>query len=165
MNHMILKLLKQDGTSEAKVIELLLGFWRPFDFGRESDATPPDVTLQSVIFESLDKNRWACCLSVLVKYAAELCPRSGHEAKAEVMQRLAHITSVELGGKTNESQDADNKLDQWLMCAMFHAAAMTLGRSHLEACEIMFTELAASFIDEVSSSDTEGKAKWKVLYG
>ncbi|CAL2248063.1 unnamed protein product [Prunus armeniaca] len=115
------------------------------------------------MFESLDNNRWACCLSELVKYAAELCPRSGHEAKAEVMQRLAHITSVELGGKANQSQDADNKLDQWLMCA--HAAAMTLGRSHLEACEIMFTGLAASFIDEVSSSETEGKPKWKVLYG
>ena len=34
------------------------------------------------------------------------------------MQRLAHITPVDLGGKAH-SQDADNKLDQWLMYAMF----------------------------------------------
>ncbi|KAI4352336.1 hypothetical protein L6164_006599 [Bauhinia variegata] len=138
---------------------------RPFDLRRESDAIPSEVTLQSIIFESPDKNRWARCLSELVKYAAELCPSSVQDARVEVMQRLAHITSVELGGKAHQSQDTDNKLDQWLMYAMFvcssqvHAATMALGHSHLEACEIMFGELA-SLIEEVSS-ETEGKPKWK----
>nr|XP_043633528.1 protein furry homolog-like [Erigeron canadensis] len=92
---------------------------RPFDLRRESDVIPPDATLETMLFECHDKNRWPQCLSELVKYGALLCPHSVQEAKLEISKRLALVTPVELGGKASQIQDADNKLDQWLMYAMF----------------------------------------------
>lgn len=63
------------------------------------------------------------------------------------MQRLVHITPIELGGKAHLSQDADNKLDQWLMYAMFVFSCPPSARESggtlvtKELCHLIFPSL------------------------
>ncbi|KAJ7549297.1 hypothetical protein O6H91_07G048400 [Diphasiastrum complanatum] len=92
------------------------GKW--YEMRKDWDIIPQDLTLQSVL-EGPDKGRWARCLSELVKYCAELCPLAVQGARLEVVERLAHITTIELGGKATASHDSDSRLDQWHMYSMF----------------------------------------------
>ncbi|KAD7479458.1 hypothetical protein E3N88_02594 [Mikania micrantha] len=103
-----------------------------WDSNQESDVAPPDATLEVMLSDNHDKIRWARCLSELVKYGALLCPSSVQEAKVQITKRLALVTPVELGGKAHQIQDADNKLDQWLMYAVF-ACSCPLDREESDA--------------------------------
>ncbi|GAA0169625.1 hypothetical protein LIER_40794 [Lithospermum erythrorhizon] len=79
--------------------------------GSVIDSVPVDVTLYSILFDSPDKNKWARCLSELVKYVAVICPSSVQEAKLQVI----HITPTEMGGKAHKLLNTDKMLPLWLL--------------------------------------------------
>eukprot|EP00897_Mesotaenium_endlicherianum_P002114 jgi/Mesen1/1930/ME000146S01025 len=95
------------------------------DESRWSDAKQPAEqqlleggSLQAVL-EGQDRTRWGRCLSELVKYCAELCPRAVQGARLEVVARMSALTPQDTTGKGVPQFDVDSRLDQWHMYAMF----------------------------------------------
>lgn len=78
--------------------------------------------------------------------------------RLEVITRLAHITPVDLGGKSAQSHESDSKLDQWHLYSMFACSCPPedssdgLFRSVKELCRLVFPYLKSGNEGQVVSS-------------